>query len=149
MKVPVRRIPEICEPHALHHTLEACYEWKLLGVLPVSNSWSLERRQILVGACGQVRGAIAAHVDDLLFVGTDSDTGWQQILQSTIRRFMWGDWERDVFVQCGVKTQQTNDGLQLSLSSYVDEHIEEISQSASSRQDKQSATSEQDKSSVP
>ena len=88
---------------------------------------------------GKLRGLITGHVDDFLFAGSETDAGWQNILQKIQTRFKWGDWEKDDFIQCGVRIQQTGQGFQLSQTRYVEE-IPEIPISSSRRKDRQLPT---------
>ena len=53
------------------------------------------------------------HVDEFLFAGIEHDKEWQEILRRINQRFKfkWGDWERDEFIQCGVKVAKVPGGL--------------------------------------
>ena len=86
-------------------------------------------------ACGLITG----HVDDVLFAGAESGKERQAILQKIKERFKWEDWERDDFIQCGVRIQQNGQGFQLSQSRYVEE-IPEIPLCSSRRKARQQPT---------
>ncbi|CAE7735651.1 unnamed protein product, partial [Symbiodinium sp. KB8] len=82
---------------------------------------------------GRVRAVVSGHVDDFLFTGGQEDQGWQSIVQKIKDRFQWGDWDKDDFVQCGVRVQKTaNGGFSLSQPQYV-EAIPEIPVNSSRR----------------
>ena len=90
---------------------------------------------------GVLRGAICGHVDDFLFMGDASDTEWNQILESINKKFKWGDWERDVFTQCGVRIKATAEGYELSQPGYAKE-IKEIPLSATRRREDSASITE-------
>ena len=141
--------PEICQQMGLPEGTitklrKACYglvdaplEWyktvsDFLAELGLERLWS--------DACtwvwrpeGRVRAVVSGHVDDFLFTGGQEDQGWQSIVQKIKDRFQWGDWDKDDFVQCGVRVQKTaNGGFSLSQPQYV-EAIPEIPVNSSRR----------------
>ena len=93
---------------------------------------------------GALSGVISGHVDDFLFAGSDHDKEWQQILQKIRERFQWGDWERDEFIQCGVKVEKVPGGYALSQAQYV-EGLREIPLNASRKQQRKEPTSDREK----
>ncbi|CAE7241426.1 RE1 [Symbiodinium sp. CCMP2592] len=94
---------------------------------------------------GQLRGIISGHVDDFLFAGSDHDQEWQEILRKIKERFKWGDWERDEFIQCGVKVEKVPGGYALSQAQYV-EGLSEIPLNAQRKRQRKENTSEREKS---
>ena len=142
--------PEILEamnlaPGTVTQLKKACYglvdaplEWyksvdTFLNSLGFVRSWS----DLCVWywrVSGVLRGAICGHVDDFLFMGDASDTEWNQILDAVQKKFKWGDWERDVFTQCGVRIRATAEGYELSQPGYAKE-IKEIPLSATRRRE--------------
>ena len=66
---------------------------------------------------GELRGMVSGHVDDFLFGGSDQDPQWQEIIKKIQQRFQWGDWEKDNFVQCGVKVDKVEERLHLHVES--------------------------------
>ena len=87
---------------------------------------------------GRVQGLISGHVDDFLFTGSES-AAWCSIIQQIKERFKWGDWDKNDFVQCGVRVQKTEEGFELSQPHYV-EDIPEIPVSSNRRRDQNSST---------
>ncbi|CAE7735180.1 RE1, partial [Symbiodinium sp. CCMP2456] len=82
---------------------------------------------------GRVRAVISGHVDDFMFTGGEDDQGWQAIVAKIKDRFHWGDWDKNDFIQCGVRIQKTaNGGFSLSQPKYV-EDIPEIPVNSSRR----------------
>ncbi|OLQ05959.1 Retrovirus-related Pol polyprotein from transposon TNT 1-94 [Symbiodinium microadriaticum] len=94
---------------------------------------------------GELRGLISGHVDDFLFGGSDQDMEWQSVLEKIRAKFKWGDWEQDVFTQCGVQIQQTPQGFELSQVPYVEDHLVEIPLCGSKRWNKDQPTSDREK----
>ena len=88
---------------------------------------------------GKIQGMVSGHVDDFLFTGNEANAGWQEIVCRIKERFHWGDWDRDEFVQCGVKVSRHNDGFSLSQEKYVEE-IPEIPINSSRRKDPKAIT---------
>ena len=99
---------------------------------------------------GQLRGIISGHVDDFLFAGSDQDQEWQNILAQIKKRFRWGDWEKDDFIQCGVKVTQTPKGFALSQPQFI-EGLREIPLNATRKRERErvSATRKRNVSFVP
>ncbi|CAE7632776.1 RE1 [Symbiodinium sp. CCMP2592] len=93
---------------------------------------------------GELKGMISAHVDDFIFGGQESDSGWQSVLQQIREQFRWGDWEEDSFTQCGVLVETTNQGIELSQPKYL-ENLSEIGVSASRRKDRSGKTTERER----
>ncbi|CAE7224831.1 RE1 [Symbiodinium sp. KB8] len=93
---------------------------------------------------GELRGMVSGHVDDFLFGGSDRDKGWQNIIHQIQQRFQWGDWEKDSFVQCGVKVDKVEDGYLLSQPQFVD-GLKEINLNATRRRQRESETNEREK----
>ena len=84
-------------------------------------------------------------MDDFLFGGDDKDPKWKAILDKIKQRFRWGDWESDVFVQCGVKVEKTEAGYALSQVQFV-EGLHEIAVNASRKRERKQETTEREKS---
>ena len=81
------------------------------------------------------RAMVVGHVDDFLFAGPKSDAGWIDLVKRIKERFAWGSWEKDDFVQCGVRIQQTSDGFRLSQEAYA-ASVPEIPVCSSRRRDR-------------
>ena len=154
--------PEICQamglsPGSITRLRRACYglvdaplEWYktiadvLENELDMVRSWSdpclwTWRPQ------GVLRGAVSGHVDDFLFSGSETDSGWQAQLQRIKDRFKWGDWESGSFTQCGVQVVQDQEGFHLSQAKYV-EGIPEVPLNAKRRKDSSSPTTPREQS---
>ena len=87
---------------------------------------------------------ISGHVDDFLFGGSDQDPQWQGIIKKIQQRFQWGDWEKDNFVQCGVKVDKVEEGYMLSQPQFVD-GLKEINLNATRRRQREAETDEKEK----
>ena len=96
---------------------------------------------------GHLRGMISSHVDDFIFGGRDDDAGWQEILQKIQAKFRWGDWERNDFVQCGVRIRKQGPNFVLSQEQYID-NLKEIPLSATRKRERKEATTEREKTSL-
>ena len=95
---------------------------------------------------GQLKGIISGHVDDFLFSGCEKDAGWQQIMSSIRSEYKWSDWEKDDFIQCGVRVQRATDGTySLSQEKYVDD-LKYINIRANRKKDKHGDTDDMEKS---
>ena len=94
---------------------------------------------------GVVKGIISGHVDDFLFSGDEDDAAWRGIIQSIKERFKWGDWDKDVFVQCGVQVTRQPGQFRLSQPNYV-EGIPEIPLNSSRRKQEKEETTPHEKS---
>ena len=80
----------------------------------------------LYSESGETIGYACGHVDDFLFAGREGDPRWQSIEDSIKNRFRWGEWEKDDFIQCGVRiTSLPNGGFSLSQPEFLDQ-VEEI-----------------------
>ncbi|CAE7273716.1 RE1 [Symbiodinium sp. CCMP2592] len=146
MKVPRGSITRL--KRACYGLVDAPLEWyrsvsQFLESLGLERSWS--------DACtwiwrdqGELRGIISGHVDDFLFAGSTSDPKWQAILKKIQERFKWGDWEKDNFVQCGVKVERVEEGFRLSQPQFV-EGLQEINLNATRRKERDQPTSDKEK----
>ena len=94
---------------------------------------------------GKIKGIISGHVDDFLFSGDESDASWQQIIESIQKRFKWGDWDKDTFVQCGVQVTRGENQFMLSQPNYVDA-IPEIPLNSRRKKQPREATTPHEKS---
>ncbi|CAE7420984.1 RE1 [Symbiodinium sp. CCMP2592] len=94
---------------------------------------------------GQVKGIISGHVDDFLFSGDEEDAEWQRIIRNIKERFKWGDWDKDVFMQCGVQVTRGPGQFRLSQPNYV-EGIPEIPLNSSRRKQEKEDTTPYEKS---
>ena len=74
-------------------------------------------------------GVISRHVDDFLFSGDEANSRWKDAIRDIQARFKWGDWDKDVFVQCGVQVTREGSDFKLSQKRYL-EAIHEIPVSA-------------------
>ncbi|OLP95213.1 Retrovirus-related Pol polyprotein from transposon TNT 1-94 [Symbiodinium microadriaticum] len=114
--------PEICEAmsipagtvtkmkRACYGVVDAPLEWyrtvsEFLAELGFERQWSdacswVKRKQ------GKILGMVAGHVDDFLFTGEESDPEWQDLISRIKAKFNWGDWDKDVFCQCGVSIKR-------------------------------------------
>ena len=73
---------------------------------------------------------------------------WNSLCDQIQRKFKWGTWEYDNFVQCGVKVEKTPEGgFNLSQAQYIDD-IKEISVSAERRREPKSGTTESEKTKI-
>ncbi|CAE7896434.1 unnamed protein product, partial [Symbiodinium sp. KB8] len=93
---------------------------------------------------GELKGMVSGHVDDFLFGGSDQDPQWQGIIKKIQQRFQWGDWEKDNFVQCGVKVDKVEEGYMLSQPQFVD-GLKEINLNATRRRQREAETDEKEK----
>ena len=152
--------PEICEAmsipagtvtkmkRACYGVVDAPLEWyrtvsEFLAELGFERQWSdacswVKRKQ------GKILGMVAGHVDDFLFTGEESDPEWQDLISRIKAKFNWGDWDKDVFCQCGVSIKRTEEGFELSQPQYV-AGIPEIPVSAGRRKNQEESTSEREK----
>ena len=97
---------------------------------------------------GILKGMISGHVDDFLFAGPQKDKEWDSLVAKIQEKFKWTDWEKDTFVQCGVRVEAQSDGsFQLSQSQYV-EKVPEVFISASRKKMPNEATTEKEKSAL-
>ena len=95
---------------------------------------------------GKLIGLVGGHVDDFLFCGLESCDLWKSLCDKIKRKFKWGTWERDNFIQCGVEIKRTNGGgFALSQTQYIDD-LKEISISAERRRQGKSVTTDNEKS---
>ena len=69
----------------------------------------------------------------------------RKFLKQIKQRFQWGDWEKDNFIQCGVKVQRTSGGFELSQPQFV-EGLREIPLNATRRRQRKESTNEREKS---
>ena len=142
--------PEILEamnlpPGSVTQLMKACYglvdaplEWyksvdTFLKGLGLERSWS-DPCVWYWRVDGVLRGAICGHVDDFLFMGSAEDVKWTAILDAIQKKFKWGDWETDVFTQCGVRVEKNKEGFSLSQPGYATE-VKEIPLSATRRKE--------------
>ncbi|OLP95145.1 Retrovirus-related Pol polyprotein from transposon TNT 1-94 [Symbiodinium microadriaticum] len=142
--------PEILEamnlpPGSVTQLMKACYglvdaplEWyksvdTFLKGLGLERSWS-DPCVWYWRVDGVLRGAICGHVDDFLFMGSAEDAQWTAILDAIQKKFKWGDWETDVFTQCGVRVEKNKEGFSLSQPGYANE-VKEIPLSATRRKE--------------
>ena len=138
MQVPrgsVTRLRRVC--YAL---VDAPLEWyrsvsEFLESIGLERTWS--------DACtwvwrveGELRGMVSGHVDDFLFGGEDRDKQWQGIIHKIQQRFQWGDWEKDSFIQCGVKVDKVEEGSLLIQPQFVD-GLKEINLNATRRRQRE------------
>eukprot|EP00439_Symbiodinium_sp_Y106_P044061 s3557_g5.t1 len=152
--------PEICEAmnipagtvtkmkRACYGVVDAPLEWyrtvsEFLEKLGFERQWSdacswVKRKN------GQLLGVIAGHVDDFLFTGNEEDPEWQDLIRRIKEKFNWGDWDKDVFCQCGVSIKRTEEGFELSQPQYV-AGISEIPVSSGRRKNQEESTSEREK----
>ena len=80
-----------------------------------------------------------------LFCGRDSCSTWKSLCDQIQKKFQWGTWEYDSFVQRGVKVERTKTGgFDLSQTQYIDD-IRELSISAERRREPKSPTTEGEK----
>ncbi|CAE7864870.1 RE1 [Symbiodinium sp. KB8] len=91
---------------------------------------------------GVITGIISGHVDDFLFSGNEQDSGWRTIIRNIKERFKWGDWDKDVFVQCGVQVTRGDNHFKLSQPNYV-AGIPEIALSSTRRKQEKDETTAQ------
>ena len=95
---------------------------------------------------GVLIGLISGHVDDFLFCGLETCDKWKQLCEEIQKRFKWGLWEKDKFVQCGVEITRTSDGgFALSQTQYIDD-LKEINISSERRREIKSPTTQLEKS---
>ena len=95
---------------------------------------------------GELQGLISGHVDDFVFSGNEDHAGWQSILTAIQKQYKWSDWEKDSFVQCGVRVERSQDGTYaLSQESYI-EDLKYINIRAHRKQDKHGTTDDWEKS---
>ena len=142
--------PEILEamnlpPGSVTQLMKACYglvdaplEWyksvdTYLKSLSMVRSWA-DPCVWYWRVDGKLRGAICGHVDDFLFMGSSTDKEWNAILEAIQKKFKWGDWETDVFTQCGVRIEKNSYGFALSQPGYAKE-VKEIPLSATRRKE--------------
>ena len=59
---------------------------------------------------GVVRSLIHGHVDDFLFAGDKECEIHKNLMDQIKKKFSWGTWESDDFIQCGVRIRQHADG---------------------------------------
>ena len=81
---------------------------------------------------GKIQAIVSGHVDDFLFSGNEENKEWREIVRKIKERFQWGDWDKDEFVQCGVKVSRQGKDFVLSQEKYVTE-IPEIPVNSSRR----------------
>ncbi|CAE6922027.1 RE2 [Symbiodinium sp. CCMP2592] len=93
----------------------------------------------------QVVGLISGHVDDFLFTGCEANEKWKRVIEAIQKRFKWGDWDRDDFVQCGVQIKRVSDGFELTQVRYI-ETLKEIPICASRKKQDTEATTDREKS---
>ena len=94
---------------------------------------------------GRLIGLISGHVDDFLFCGQTGCKIWEDLCSQIQRKFKWGQWEYDKFVQCGVKIESIESGgFDLSQAQYVDD-IKEISISSERRRELKAETTDNEK----
>ena len=133
---------------ACYGLVEAPLQWyrsvhKFLTEIGLERTWS-DSCTWVWRPNGVLRGQVSSHVDDFMFAGGDQDSGWQDILRRIKERFQWGDWERDDFIQCGVRIQRVANGFTLSQEKYI-EGLQEIPLSTSRRRARKEDTSEREK----
>ena len=153
--------PEICSAlgipadtvtrlrRACYGLVDAPLEWyktvdEFLGSLNLERTWSDACCWVLRDQ-GQLVGVISGHVDDFIFAGSEKNVRWQQVLQAIKKRFEWGDWDYDDFVQCGVSIKRTPEGFELSQERYVNT-IKEIPVNATRKKQETQTTTEREKS---
>ena len=134
---------------ACYGLVDAPLEWyktvdEFLASLQLERTWSDACCWVLRDH-GNLVGVISGHVDDFLFAGDEKNVRWQQVLEAIKKRFQWGDWDYDDFVQCGVNIRRTAEGFELSQERYVDS-IKEIPVSASRKKQEGETTTEREKS---
>eukprot|EP00439_Symbiodinium_sp_Y106_P066492 s501_g10.t2 len=141
MKIPRGSITKL--KRACYGLVDAPLEW-YKTVSEFFESLGLER--LWSDACawvwrpeGKIQAMISDHVDDFLFSGNEENPGWLDIVRKIKERFQWGDWDKDEFVQCGVKVSRKGKGFVLSQEKYVSE-IPEIPINSSRRKEQGSAT---------
>ena len=128
--------------------VEAPLEWyrsvnEFMLSLGLERSWS-DPCMWLWRPGGKLRGIISSHVDDFLFAGCCKDKEWEAILASIRHKFKWSDWEKDDFVQCGVRIRREGNDFVLSQEQYID-GISEIPLSSSRKRDRKATTSDREK----
>ena len=153
--------PEICSAlgipadtvtrlrRACYGLVDAPLEWyktvdEFLASLNLERTWSDACCWVLRDQ-GHLVGVISGHVDDFIFAGNEKNVRWQQVLQAIKKRFQWGDWDYDDFVQCGVSIKRTPEGFELSQERYVDT-IKEIPVNATRKKQEAQTTTEREKS---
>ena len=151
---------EICTamnlpPGSIVRLRKACYglvdaplEWyrtvsSFLAELGFERLWSDACAWVLRDG-PRLLGVISGHVDDFLFSGDEASASWKEVIQSIQARFKWGDWDKDVFVQCGVQVTRDGSDFKLSQKRYL-EAIHEISVSATRKKDVKEETTEREK----
>ena len=152
--------PEICEAmnlpvgsvtkmkRACYGVVDAPLEWyrtvtEFLAELGFERQWSdacswVYRKQ------GKILGVVAGHVDDFLFTGDEEDPEWNNVIRKIKEKFHWGDWDKDVFCQCGVNIRKTEAGFELSQPQYM-ASISEIALSSGRRKGTECETTEREK----
>lgn len=138
-------VPELAEqlgipPGQAVQILKAAY-----GLVSAPREWFLEINQVVTERCklrqlkadpcmwvldgdtpeAEPRGFIAAHVDDFLIAGDETDPEWHQSLEIFKQAFRWSPWEEPPFLHCGVVIDQLAD---YSFSLSHDEYCSEIKQ---------------------
>ena len=85
-----------------------------------------------------VVAATGGHVDDFVFVGKEGNKVWETARKKLQDHYRWKMWERDNFLQYGVRVEHQKDGgLLLSQNECVDE-LKEIQISSQQRKEKDS-----------
>jgi hypothetical protein len=115
---------------ACYGLVDAPLEWyrtvsEFLESLGMVRLWSDACTWVWRDASGRLAGVISGHVDDLIFAGSKTDKHWLDMLEQIKKKFKWGDWDQDNFVQCGVQVKTTPGGFELSQPSYA-EGVQEI-----------------------
>ena len=128
--------------------VEAPLEWyrsvnEFMLSLGLERSWS-DPCMWLWRPNGQLRGIISSHVDDFLFAGSSQDTEWEAILASIRKQFKWSDWEKDDFVQCGVRIRREGNNFVLSQEQYIDS-ISEIPLNTNRKRDRKAPTTDRER----
>ena len=146
MNIPAGTVTKM--KRACYGVVDAPLEWyrtvsEFLEKLGFERQWSdacswVKRKN------GQLLGVIAGHVDDFLFTGNEEDPEWQDLIRRIKEKFNWGDWDKDVFCQCGVSIKRTEEGFELSQPQYV-AGISEIPVSSGRRKNQEESTSEREK----
>ena len=151
---------EICTamnlpPGSIVRLRKACYglvdaplEWyrtvsSFLAELGFERLWSDACAWVLREG-SRLLGVISGHVDDFLLSGDEAHVRWKEVIQSIQARFKWGDWDKDVFVQCGVQVTRDGSDFKLSQKRYL-EAIHEIPVSAVRKKDVKVETTEREK----
>ena len=70
--------------------------------------------------------AIHGHVGDFLFGGRDDCETHGALMTKIQQKFKWGEWQKDEFVQCGIRMRQLPDfSIELDQQKFI-EDLEEI-----------------------